>query len=135
MDSADAGAQLGLFRKQRDMDAGWLDGGLRKIFPDFFGRKNKDGRGNANECAANFVNCGLCGTPRRIVRRLGVEAIFQDVVIESAEVHDAIVVDGMVNAMEFVRGIPLAALLDEICRTLDHPAVHLFKLIVGQRVA
>src|SRR2546425_12670311 len=107
------------------MDAGWLDGGLRKIFPDFFGRKNKDGRGYANECAANFVNRGLRGAARGIVGRLGVEAIFQDIVVESAEVHDAIVVNGMVNAMEFVRVIPLAALLDEIGRALEHPAVHL----------
>src|SRR5882672_8733479 len=58
--------------------------------------------------ALDFPDRGLRRAAGFAFGRLGVEAIFQDVEIEGAQVHDAEVVDGVVDAVEFVNGIPVA---------------------------
>src|SRR5258708_6989749 len=85
--------------------------------------------------AGDFPDSGLRGAAGFIPGSLGVQAILQDVEVKRAEVHDAIIVDGVVDAVKFVIRIPFAAFFDELGGAVEHPAIEFFELIVRKRVA
>src|SRR2546425_8073234 len=117
------------------MNTGRIARLLGQMLPDLFGGEDEDRREEANESAGDFIDGGLGGAASFAARRLGVEAIFQDVEVECAEVHDAKIVDGVIDAVEFIGLVPLAALLDEFGGALEHPAIELFHFGSGKRVA
>ena len=123
------------FWKQCHMHAFALALRFRQILPDLLGRKNKDGRGQANQRAADLPHRGLRRAPRFISGRLGVQAILQNVEIESAEIHDAVIVDSMVDAVEFVIRVPFTAFLEELGGAVEHPAIDFLELLVRKHVA
>ena len=86
------------------------------------------------ELLESATNRGYFGAARFAFGRLGVEAILQDVEIEGAQVHDAIVVDGVIDAVEFVDGIPVAAFGEEFGGAIEHPAVNFLELVVRKGV-
>ncbi len=90
------------FRKQCHVNAFGFALGFRQILPDFLGGENENGRSEADECAGNLPNGSLRGAARFISESLGVQPILQHVEIEGTEIDDAVVVDGMVDAVEFV---------------------------------
>src|SRR3989441_10207140 len=117
------------------MNTGRIARLLGQMLPDFFGGENEDRREEANESAGDFVDGGLGRAASLAPGRLGVKAIFQYVEVECAEVHDAKIVDGVIDAGGFINPVPSAALLDEFGGALEHPAIELFHFGSGKRVA
>src|SRR3989441_12025176 len=117
------------------MNTGRIARLLGQMLPDFFGGEDEDRREEANESAGDFVDGGLGGAASFAARGFGVEAILQYVEVECAEVHDAKIVDGVIDAVEFIGLGPIAALLDELGGALKHPAVELFHFAGRKRVA
>ena len=70
------------------------------------------------------------GAARFALGRLGVKAVLQNVEIEGTQIHDTIVVDGVIDAVEFVDGIPVTALGDEFGGAIKHPAIDFLELVV-----
>jgi len=111
------GAQFGLFRKQRGCARWPAEAGISARISRFPRRvKTRIGAAMRISALVIFVNGGLRGTTRGIIGRLGIEAVFQNVVVKRAKVDDAIIVDGGGRHGEFVCGIPLAALFGEESR-------------------
>src|SRR6266481_7079052 len=123
------------FREQSHVNAFGFVLQFRQILPDFLGGENEDRSGEADERAGDFPDSGLRGAARFISGRLGIETVLQHVEIECAEVHDAIIVDGVVDTVEFVIRVPFAAFLDKLDGTVEHPRVELLELIVRKRIA
>src|SRR6266849_4725141 len=129
-----AGERFG-FREQSHVDAFGLAGSFRQILPDFLGGENENRRYETDERAADFPDGGLRGAAYFVFGSFGVQAILQHVEIEGAEIHYAIIVNGVVDAVEFVAGIPFAAFLDEFGGAVEHPTVEFLELIVRKGVA
>src|SRR5437870_6427101 len=117
------------------MNTGRIARLLGQMLPDFFGGEDEDRREEANESAGDFVDGGLGGAASFAARRLGVKAIFQYVEVECAEVHDAKIVDGVIDAVEFIGLAPVAAFLDEFGGGLKHPANELFQFACRKHIA
>src|SRR5215469_1199692 len=77
----------------------------------------------------------LRGAARLVPRRFGVEAILEHIKIKCAEIHDAIVVDGVVDAVEIVTRVPITTQGYKFGGALEHPPVHFFELLAGQGIA
>src|SRR5258708_13894001 len=105
------------------------------MLPDFLGSENENWRGQADKRACDFPDSGLRRAARIVSWSFGVETILQHVKIERAEVYNAIIVDGVINAVEFIVCIPFPAFLNQFSRAVQHPAVDFFELFVRKRVA
>ena len=110
-------------------------GCLWEILPNLFRRENEYRRSEPHERIADFPNRGLRGAARLVLRGFRVEAIFQHVKVKRAEVHDAVIMDGVVDAVEFVIRVPFAAFLHQFRSAVQHPPVDFFELVVRERVA
>src|SRR2546430_10758506 len=85
-------------------------GCLWEILPNLFRRENEYRRSEPHERIADFPNRGLRGAARLVLRGFRVEAIFQHVKVKRAEVHDAVIMDGVVDAGGIGICAPIAAL-------------------------
>src|SRR5882724_511519 len=131
----EAGGKGLRFQEQRHVDALGFAGGLRQILPDLFGSENEDRCDETNQGAGNFPDGGLRGAAGFAFGRLSVEAVLQNVEVEGAEVHDTVVMDGVIDAVEFVAGVPFAALGNEFGGAIEHPTIDFLELIVRKSVA
>ena len=108
---------------------------FRQILPDFFRGENENGRGQPDQRVTGFPDGCLCGAARLVFSRFGVKAVLQHVKIKRAEIHDAVIVDGVVHAVKFIICIPFAAFFHQLRRADQHPLVDFFELGIRQRVA
>jgi len=108
--------------------------GLRQVSPDFFGGEDEHGSDESHQRASNFPDHRLCGAARFVRGSFRIEAVFQHIEIKGAEIHDAEIMDGVIDAVEIIRGVPVAAFGDQLGGALEHPAIHFLELIVGERV-
>src|SRR5712671_6056487 len=117
------------------MHAGLVAFGFRQIPPDFLSREDEDRGDQAHQGAGNLPDSGLRRTPRFALCSFRIKAIFENVEIKGTEVNDTEIVDSMIDAMEIVSGVPLAALGDQLGCALKHPAIYFVELIVRQGVS
>src|SRR5262249_28900626 len=122
-------------RKEGEGEEARMAGGLGGILQDLSGGEDEDGRSETNQGAGDFIDHSLRGAARLIVRSFRVEAVLQDIVIESAEVHDAIVVDRVIDAVKLIIRVPFAALFHELRSAFEHPKIPFFELIVGDAIS
>ena len=116
------------------MDAFGIVGRFWKILPDFLRGEDEDGSDETNEGAADFPYCGLRGAAGFALWRFGVEAILKHVEIEGAEVHDAVIVNCVIDAVKFVARVTFAAFLHEFGGAVEHPGIDFFELIFRKGV-
>src|SRR5882672_11248036 len=117
------------------MHAGLVAFGFRQIPPDFLSREDEDRGDQAHQSARNLPDSGLRRAARFILGSLRIKAIFENVEIKGTQVNDTEVMNGMIDAVEIVSGIPLPALSHEFGGALEHPAIHFLELIVRETVA
>src|SRR5258708_9667413 len=89
-------------------------GALRKMLPYFFGGEDQYRRDQPKERAADPVDGGLRGAARAVAGRKGVKPVFENVEIKRAQIHGRKIVHGMVDAVEIVAIVALAALSREL---------------------
>ncbi len=117
------------------MHAGLVAFGFRQIPPDFLSREDEDRGDQAHQGAGNLPDGCLCRTARFALCSFRIKAIFENVEIKGTQVNDTEVVNGMIDAVEIVSGIPLPAPGHEFGGALEHPAIHFLELIVWETVA
>ena len=77
--------------------------GVRQKLPDFLGGEDEDRSDQAHERVGDSIDGGLRGAAAAIIGREGVEPILEHVEIKRAQVHDAEIVDRVIDAVKFER--------------------------------
>ena len=106
-----------------------------QVFPDLLGRERQDRRQPAHHGLGDVVHRGLRGSARGARGRHRVEAVFQDVEPEGAQLDDAEAVHFLVNHVEVVVAVGLDDLRLQRARAGECPAVDLQQALDGQRIA
>ena len=95
-----AGDDVGDVGEEREVDAGFAAFDFGQKLPDLVGGEAEDGGDEADEGFGDVPEHGLRGAAGGVVGREGVQAVFEDVEVERAEVGDGELVDGVVDAVE-----------------------------------
>src|SRR5580692_12080972 len=119
------------------MHAGFASFYLRQILPDLVGGESKDGRDQAHQRFGDAPQNGLRGAAFRALWRKRVEAVFEDVEVEGAQLNDAELVDGVVDAVELEVSVPSALsvgsadFFDQLAAAGEHVAIERQQAGVG----
>ena len=95
-----AGDDVGDVGEEREVDAGFAAFDFGQELPDFVGGEAEDGGDEAGEGFGDAPEGGLRAAAGGVVGREGVEAVFEDVEVERAEVGVHVLVEGVVGAVE-----------------------------------
>ena len=96
-----AGDDVGDVGEEGEMDAGLAVCDFGEKLPDLVGGEAEDGGDEAGEGFGDAPECGLGAAAAGVVGGEGVEAVFEDVEVERAEVGVDVLVEGLVGAVEF----------------------------------
>src|SRR5579883_353789 len=107
---------------------------LRQVFPDFVGSEYEDRRKEPRQPACDAVDSGLRRASFATLCRKCVKPVLENIEIKRAQIHDAEVVQRVVNAMKIEALVELQALGHKLLRTPQHPAVELFERVLRHRV-
>src|SRR6202142_895968 len=112
------------------MNAVRIGRGSRQVFPHFFGGKYERRRDEPHQGARYSINRGLRRAPPNTFGRKSVEAIFQYIEIERAQIHGTEIVDRMIGSMKFKIVVPFTALPYEHAGAVKHPRIELPQFVI-----
>src|SRR4051812_2465932 len=92
--------------------------------PCFVRRKNSDRGKKLAKSAKNLAHCCLTGTAPGRIRSIAIQPILGDIYIETAEVHRAKLVQGVVDPVELERLVGGTAFPGYFIQAFQDPAVH-----------
>ena len=107
----------------------------RQRAPDLLGGERENRSQPANHCLGDMPQRGLRRASRTTVRRRGVKAILEHVEIQTAQIHDAEVVDLLVDAVEVVIAIGGDDLSLQRSGARNSPAIQRNHFLHRQRIA
>ena len=108
---------------------------FRKILPDLLTRETHDGRQQTNQRFADSPYGRLRRAARWRPSPKGVEAVFENIEIERAQIHDAEIVDPLVDLVEGELVIPAANVGRKGTSLTQHVVVERFHVVERNRVS
>ena len=109
-----AGDDVGDVGKEREVDAGFAVRDFGEELPDLICGEAEDGRDEAGEGFGDTPESGLRAATAGVVGGEGVEAVFEDVEVERAEVGVYVLVECLIGAVELEVVVGFADLCVEL---------------------
>ena len=97
--------------------------------PNLFSSKRNDRRHEMHQDIEDFVKRSLGGAPFCRIRPLAVKPVFDDIEIERAQVDAAEVVERVINGVELVVLVGLAATRQHGLGAVQNPSVQLIEIV------